>query len=629
MPIEELKRPDRIDEDRIAKLKELFPEAFGDGKLNIEILKDEIEGLNVNLIEDNTEEYYGLQWVGKKEARKLALLPPQGTLKYKKGDGINESDTKNLFFEGDNLEILRILQKSYANRIKVIYIDPPYNRGEDLIYKDDYKDPVEKYLQKTGQMDEEGLLTSNPKDSGRFHANWLNMIYPRLKVAKNLLKEDGVIFVSIDHNEMANLRRIMDEIFGEENLLSELIWDLGTGTQAGHFVRAHEYILVYAKNKDKLPNFSGGEGTIEHSALKKISKKNPSSHFTFPKGTRFEAVDGTELKGEWGGSEKTFLISGRMIAENGVLKESVTLEAGWAMKGQMEQWFSGKETFDSKGQKVLEFYFNSSGVLKYKKERSVVNPPSIIKDVGSTKSGSQTLMDLFGENDVFDFPKPIALMKFLLRLILKDNEYVLDFFAGSGTTAQAVLELNREDLGKRRFMLVQLPVKTNLEKYNTIADITKERIKKSIEHLSREDDQKVILDEGFVVYELDKTNIRKWEGYEGENLNVLNQNLDLFTSTSIIEEANDIDVVTELMLSQGFPLDSSVKVIEKSSNSLWIAQHEDVPFPLVVCLDGKLQVETGRFLNDEYGKGTFICLDNALSNEQKILLSESMNVKTI
>jgi adenine-specific DNA-methyltransferase len=194
--------------------------------------------------------------------------------------------------------VLRILQNSYRNKVKVIYIDPPYNTGKDFVYKDDFHDNSKNYKEKNLES-----MKSNSETSGRYHTDWLNMIYPRLKLARNMLKEDGVIFVSIDDIEMANLRKIMNEIYGEENLLAELIWDLGAGTQAGHFTRSNEYILAYAKNKSNLPNFSGGEGVIEDRANKKISAKNPSSKFEFPAGTKFEAPDGTELTGEWGGSD--------------------------------------------------------------------------------------------------------------------------------------------------------------------------------------------------------------------------------------------------------------------------------------------------------------------------------------
>src|SRR5690554_6744355 len=283
------------------------------------------------------------------------------------------------------------------------------------------------------------------------------MIYPRLKLLHQLLSEDGVIFISIDDYEYHNLVMLLNEIFGIKNKITTLIWDLGTGTQAGHFVRSHEYILVYAKNKENVPNFKGGEGLIKHSALKKISRKNPASEFVFPAGTRFDAPDGTELNDSWGGSEKTTLINGRMISEAGKLKESVTLSAGWAMKSQMQQWFyvNPDETFDTKGQKLKEFYFNSSDVLTYIKERSVTNPPTVLRQLANTKSGTSMINDIFGSNR-FDFPKPIELLEFIFKLCTSNDDIILDSFAGSGSTGHAVLNLNKEDSGKRKFILIEM-----------------------------------------------------------------------------------------------------------------------------------------------------------------------------
>ena len=327
----------------------------------------------------------------------------------------------------------------HEGKIDVIYIDPPYNTGkkDEFKYNDKYVDTQDEYR----------------------HSKWLSFMSKRLRLAQKMLKKTGIIFISIDDNEVAQLKCICDEIFNtftdktRTNCLGVLVWDLGTGTQAGHFTRAHEYVLVYAINKDNVSNFSGGEGEIDHSALKKISKKNPPVLFKFKAGTKFLAPNGTELCNEWGDSEKTKLISGRMVAENGVLKYDVELEAGFAMVKQMNSWFNGEFTVDSKGQQVTEFYFNSTGVLHYKKQRSVINPPSVIKECGSTKTGSTELSDIIGSSDIFGYPKPSKLIKFLLSLQNNDIT-VLDFFAGSGTTLHAVMQLNKEDGGHRKCILV-------------------------------------------------------------------------------------------------------------------------------------------------------------------------------
>ncbi|AGE65628.1 site-specific DNA-methyltransferase [Bacillus subtilis] len=668
MPIEELKRPERIDEGRIEKLKELFPEAFGDGKLNVEILREQLQGLSDDLIEENIEEFYGLQWTGKKDARKLAILPANGTLRKAEGEGVSENETKNLFIEGDNLEVLRILQKSYAGRIKTIYLDPPYNTGNDFIYKDDFKEPVEKYLQKTSQADEEGLLTSNPKASGRFHANWLSMMYPRLKLAWNLLAPDGIICVSISDIEEANLRNMLDEIFGEENFINTISIKskVNAGASGGgedkRLKKNVEYIHIYTKNIDELdPLANLYQHTDLMNLISEMREEGQSWKYTsvlVDLGERKKVattVDGEsnpidiyirenikrttvkQLMREEGLSEeevyKKYLdkifsdtnaqssIRTRVIEATGNLKEGQMYEVEYVPR-------SGK----MKGQKVVHHYISNT-------VRRVIWLSDVVDKVDDNLYKKERLSTLWedidfnnvGKEGGIPYPngkKPIELIKRCIKLNDDGNGIILDFFAGSGSTGHAVLDMNTEDNGKRQFILVQLPEVANGTDFEKISDLSKQRLKNSIAQLNEHDNNENQLDRGFAVYKMNKSNIRKWEVFQGESLDILNQKLDLFTSTPFIEEAKDIDIVIELMLSQGFPLDSSVKVVEKLSNSLWIAQHKDVPFSLVVCLDEKLQAETSRFLNDEYEKGTFICLDNALSNEQKILLSESMNVKT-
>lgn len=385
---------------------------------------------------------YGLVWENKPEDVEERLREELPILIEDTSKAIISTDAdapNHILIEGDNLEALTALTYTHEGEIDVIYIDPPYNTGkkDEFKYNDKYVDAQDEYR----------------------HSKWLSFMSKRLRLAQKMLKKTGIIFISIDDNEVAQLKCICDEIFNtftdktRTNCLGVLVWDLGTGTQAGHFTRAHEYVLVYAINKDNVSNFSGGEGEIDHSALKKISKKNPPVLFKFKAGTKFLAPNGTELCNEWGDSEKTKLISGRMVAENGVLKYDVELEAGFAMVKQMNSWFNGEFTVDSKGQQVTEFYFNSTGVLHYKKQRSVINPPSVIKECGSTKTGSTELSDIIGSSDIFGYPKPSKLIKFLLSLQNNDIT-VLDFFAGSGTTLHAVMQLNKEDGGHRKCILV-------------------------------------------------------------------------------------------------------------------------------------------------------------------------------
>src|SRR5690606_35631694 len=382
-------------------------------------------------------------------------------------ESVNFNETENVFIEGENLEVLKVLQKSYFGKIKMIYIDPPYNTGSDsFIYPDKFSESKEEYLKRIGDLSEEGYLLKegffrkNSKESGHYHSNWLSMMYPRLYIARNVLRDDGVIFVSIDDNEVHNLRMIMNEIFGEENFLAQLIWNLRSGSQAGHFTGSHEYILSFAKYKDRLKYFSDSNGgLIRHGALKKISKDNPLSDITFPAGIEFEG-DNAEFEGELGGSEKQYIRNGKMIFKNRKLEEPVTIGAGWAMRNQILSWLNGEETFDSKGQKVVKFYFNSQGILWYEKERGTIHPKTVLpEEVGNTKTGTDEIIKLFGRK-IIDFPKPYQLIKFLIDVACEKEDLILDFFAGSGTTAQAVLELNKEDGGNMKFILVQLPEKT-------------------------------------------------------------------------------------------------------------------------------------------------------------------------
>lgn len=566
-----------IAKENIQALKQLFPEIVTEGKIDFDklrvILGDEIE---------TRKEKYEFTWHGKTQALKLAQTPSTGTLRPDKESSKNWDTTENLYIEGDNLEVLKLLQKSYFGKIKMIYIDPPYNTGKDFVYKDDFRDNIKNYKEITEQV-----TKSNSETSGRYHTEWLNMVYPRLKLARNLLKEDGVIFVSIDDKEMANLRKIMNEIFGEENLLAELVWDLGTGTQAGHFTRSHEYLLSYAKNKAYLPNFSGGDGLIEDRATKKISQKNPASFFDFPAGVKFDAPDGTKFEGEWGSSEKIKLVKGKMIAKNGKLLEPVTLEAGWAMKKQMETWFNGEETYDSKGQKVIEFFFNSNGVLRYVKERSVVNPATVLKEKGSTRLGTQTIEDLLKINNPFDFPKPVPLIKFLCELILNEDDIILDFFSGSSTTAHSIIQLNSEDNVKRKFIMVQLPELTQQDSeaykagYKNICEIARERINKAGDKIV-EETGKTDLDIGFKVFKLDSSNVKPWD----PNLENLEEGM-LEQLENIKEDRSKEDLLFEILLKIGIPLTTQIEEVQYKGKTIFNVAYGSV----LLCLEDEIYLD--------------------------------------
>jgi len=572
--------------DNLNALNAIFPEAFTEDGVNFEVLR---ELLGDAVAED--KEKYSLTWYGKKKARQIALMPSLGTLRPCPEESVEWDTTQNLFIEGDNLEVLKLLQKSYANKIKMIYIDPPYNTGKEFIYPDKFQDNLETYLKYTGQKDDEGFkVSSNTESSGRYHTNWLNMMYPRLKLARNLLREDGVIFISIDDNEVVNLWKICDEVFGEENLLAGLIWHLSSGPQAGHFTRSNEVIVAFAKNKEQLPYFSDTTGgSIIHGALKKISQANPASEITFKAGSiKYEGAD-AEFKGELGGSEKQYIVDGRLKFENGILAEDVTLKAGWAMKNQVLSWLDGKETFDSKGQKVLRFFFNSQGILFYEKERGTFHPKTVLSsaDVGGTKTGSDEIINIFGAK-IMDFPKPSSLIHFLLSTVTSNSDIILDFFAGSCPAAHAVLDLNIKDRDNRKFIMVQLPEPCDEKSeafkagYKTIAEIGKERIRRAAAKI-KEENANSKGDLGFKVFKLDSSNIRAWN----PDRNDLEQTL-LDHMEHLVEGRSEEDVLYELLLKRG--VDLTVPIEEKT-------------------IVGKTVYSIG------YGV-LFACLDTSISHEE-------------
>ncbi|MGI9255789.1 MAG: site-specific DNA-methyltransferase [Salinispira sp.] len=569
--------------ENIGKLKKLFPEAFSEGKVNFNTLK-EMLGEFV----DDADERYSFTWNGKSRARMLAQTPSAGTLRPCREDSVNWDRTRNMFIEGDNLEVLKLLQKSYYKKVKMIYIDPPYNTGKDFVYKDNFRDNIKNYKEITGQVDGEGRnISNNPETSGRYHTDWLNMMYPRLKLARNLLRDDGVIFMSIDDNEVANLRKICDEIFGEENFLSTLIWNKQHSQQQGLFKRYHEYVHVYAKNELVHENIPGGDGEIDAGALKKISKGNPESEFAFPAGVRIDTYEKVEFWGTYGDSEKVTVVSGRFVAENGKTIEPITLSAGWTQKEQMKKYFEDQDVYDTKGQKVLEFYFSKTGKLKCRKERSKITPKSLLPEYGMVSAQSKALKDLLGFV-AFDNPKPVEMVKDFARWFLKDG-ILLDFFAGSATTAHAVMQLNAEDGGARKFIMVQLPETTDETSesykagYKTIAEISKERIRRAAAKIKKEHPN-YEGDLGFKVFKLDSSNIKPWE----MDFDMTEQYLDEQIE-NIKPGRCEEDLLYEILLKYGFDLMLPItehtiagrKVFDIAIGSLIICLSDDISLNVV------------------------------------------------
>lgn len=638
----------------VEALKKVFPAAVKEGKVDMEALKTLLGG---EVAADTG--CYRMTWNGKEAARQFALKRSRGTLLPDRGSSREWETTQNVYIEGDNLEVLKLLQGGYYNSVKMIYIDPPYNTGKDFVYHDNFHDSIENYKKLTGQVNAKGAkLKTNVETSGRYHTDWLNMIFPRILVAYNLLKENGIMFISIDDNEVGNLRKVCDDVFGEENFVAQLVWDLGTGTQAGHFVRAHEYVLAYFKDKSLTPNFKGGEGVIEHSALKKISQKNPASEFSFKAGTRWDAPDGTVLSGTWGDSEATTLVSGKMECCDGKLKNDVVLSAGWCMAAQMRSWFAGQETFDSKGQLVKSFYFNEKGVLRYEKDRSVINPPTVLKNVGSTKNGTDEVVALMGLK-VFDYPKPTTLCGFLAELTTTGDDIVIDMFSGSSSFADAIMQLNANDKkgSRRRYIAIQMPedldlaltyaeenAKQTLENgisfcaglclKHTLCEIGKERIRRAgdkvmAEWTARQNEaagqlalggaadatKRVPPDIGFRVFRLDTSNFADWNPNSEDLAGDL-----LKAKENVLVGRTKEDILYEVVVKCNFQLTDKITEHKVGNNAIYAVRNGE----LMVCIDDQIPLEVGdemlRLKHEVYGNPESfraVFLDNGLSDDSK------------
>jgi adenine-specific DNA-methyltransferase len=621
MSIEKLRPSFTFTEDRLKELQAVVPEAFADGKIAWDTLR---EALGEQL-EDESQEHFGLFWPGKREARRLAAMPSKGTLVPQPGQGVDEDTTHNLFIEGDNLEVLKLLQKSYAGRVKMIYIDPPYNTGNDFVYADDYSEPLEVYLKRTEQMDEAGqLLTSNSRASGRFHSNWLNMMYPRLYLARQLLREDGVIFVSIDENEISNLRQVMNEVYGEENFIVQLVWlnqEGGGGSDSSMFRIKHEYILVYAKTIENvlikgvgisnLDRYQSQDNYVKTRGPYYLQKLNQASiQYSTSLDYEIEAPDGKKLT-PWQGSKRACWRWSRKKLDWGIKNEFVVFK-----KDREDNWQVYTKQYlkvDNEG-KVIERTNRPMGVIQ----------------VFSTTQASKTLYEVFGEQ-VFNYSKPYELIKYLLELSTDGDDIVLDFFAGSGTTAHAVMVQNREDQGNRRFILVQLPEPTE-DKYKTIAEICKERIRRVSSKMKADKKGQLDLsgdeDLGSRSFKLDQSHFTKWQPYTERDTTQLELRFQQ-AEAPLVENWKPENLLTEILLLQGFPLDSRVRPLpEFKKNDVKEVSSEFCQHRLYVCLDGKAQPETVAAIKLR-PEDILVCLDSALTDEDKITLADRCNLKVV
>lgn len=524
----------------IEKLKELFPETLTDGKIDFEklrlILGDEIE---------TSPERYSFNWYGKKKSLQLSQQPTVATLKPNKIKSKNWDETQNIYIEGDNLEVLKILQKSYMNKVKMIYIDPPYNTGNDFVYKDSFSDSLSNYLELTDQIDSSGnKVSTNIDTTGRFHTSWLNMIYPRLKLSRNLLTQDGVIFLSIDETESANLRKIMDELFGENNFIGNIIWQSRTSiSNDGEISLNHNQTLVYAKDRNKL--LFGGDD-IDASdyvntdndprgpwKLVPIDANHPGGDTVYPIRNPKTGIDYFPPNNRiWAYNKQTF----NKLLEEGRIKFGMNDDSSPKRKLYLQERIDRGD---------------------------VKTPSSLSLDSGTTQSGTKEIMSLFDKNKVFDYPKPSSFIKRLVKYgtFQTPDALVLDFFSGSSSTADAVLQLNSEDGYNRKYIMIQLPEKTDEKSianrlgYRTIPEIAEERIRRAGNKIiSQKSEFSEKLDIGFKVFELGKSNIKKW------NL----QTTDLISTFESLQDnlepnSTEEDLVYEIMLKQGLELTLPIK----------------------------------------------------------------------
>ena len=528
------------------KLQELVPEVVTDGKVDTQKLK---ELLDDDAADDS--ERFGLFWPGKKRAMRAAQEPTTATLKPAKDESKDWDTTENIFIEGDNLEVLKVLQKPYHNKIKMIYIDPPYNTGQDFVYPDNFKEGLSSYLEFTKQVDSEGKkLSTNSDTDGRYHSNWLNMMYPRLKLARNLLTDDGVIFISIDYNESYHLRQICDEIFGDSNFIGEIYWESktksqNTETSYNKLQPKAEMILVYGRRPKRRFNL--------------VSKGKKDYPFEDEKGKYreypLEVMNATGVRG----------------------RQSMIYEVQGILPPEGKQWKLGHDLVASYESSGNLFIRDGKVIIKMRQgeERDETTEPFwgfFPKDMGTAESAKKELKELVGEHD-FETVKPVEIIKRLSLHATSDNDIILDFFAGSGTTAQAVMQLNADESTKRKWITVQLPESTennsvlNRRGFKTVSDFTRYRLEKAAEKIANEN--KSAIDTGYRVYELADTNFTKWRsGSDITKDEVQQQLLDIRESSN--DAASEEDLLTEVLLKQGISLTAPLKHIDVEGLSTWI-----------------------------------------------------------
>ena len=557
----------------VAKIRELFPNCVterinSEGKLehaiDFDMLKQELS----DHVVDGLQERYQFTWPDKRKAILAANAPINKTLHPCREESVDFDNTENLYIEGDNLEVLKLLQETYLGKVKMIYIDPPYNTGNDFIYRDEFKQNASEYKDNSGQYDEEGnQMVTNTESNGRFHTDWLNMIYPRLKLAKDLLSDDGVIFISIDDNEVENLRKVCDEIFGEENFLAQIIWERAFApvNLKKHFSPSHDYIICYANNIDN----------CVCNGLKRDDSSN----------SRYANPD-NDPRGVWTSGD---LSVGPAVTEK--IYEIITPSGRSVYPPSGYCWRLDKNTFfEYVKDKRIWFGENGDNVPRIKRFLSEVKqgitPMTIwrFKEVGSSQDASRNLKKLFDVKAFFEYPKSVPLIERCIQLYSNKKSLILDFFSGSATTAHAVMQLNAEDGGKRNFIMVQLPEECaeNSEAYKAgyknICEIGKERIRRAGKKIKEENPLTTQdLDIGFRVLKCDSSNM---EDVYFTPKEYMDKQQSLFID-NIKKDRSDEDLLFDAMLKLDTPLSSKIEKITIAGKTVYnVAQGH-----LMACFD--------------------------------------------
>lgn len=586
--------------DNIRKLESIFPSVIKDGQVDFEELKELLGDF-----EEVDKEKYELNWVGKKEAKRIALEPVHGkTLKYIQGSGKNENTTENLYIEGDNLEVLKLLQGSYYGKIKIIYIDPPYNTGNDFIYSDIFKENKNQSEIKEGNVDENSeRLVKTQKSSSFYHSNWMNMMYSRLLTCKNLLRDDGAIFISIDDNEIWNLKKICDEVFGEYNFIADFIIESNPrGSQSSkHIANVHEYLLMYGKDA-KCINIQGF----------KKEDKNLSEYKEEDNIGKYRLLGLRQRGGEWRREQRPNMYYPIYVNP---LNKKVSLEQSnqYSIEvlpkrpnGEESRWTWGKDKFAKNNDLLIgkivrrngdedvwdifrkDYLLDINGNEKTQKPKSIWNDKEI-----NYQNGRNDIKSLFSNSEIFDFPKPMVLIEKIIRILDEKECIIMDFFSGSATTANAIMKLNAQDMYKRKYILVQLceDISENTQArkagYKNICEIGKKRIimggNKIVEE-NKDNPNIKNLDIGFKVFKVDNSNI-KWEKQIDEN-NQFKYDLDGIDADDMdfMPNTKDIDVVYEILLRQyGIPLTAKIDKLDFIGERTYTIENS-----IIVCLENKI-----------------------------------------